>query len=270
MRNLFKEIALYLLVATVMLNLTVNIVQNKTEDTLIKIVIEQTGYIREVDGILDEIINILDIQERLLTNYYINLVQLNKLTKTQREPDFERLLTATVQISNMGREGTGICINEDSDYYYILTAQHVVAARMGNVVSVRTRDKLIYAGEIIKEDTNVDLALLKVKKWTDVSLTTVKLSNNEPKIKDRVFIVGHPLGISWTLVEGVVSNLNNKTFIMTTAPTTFGNSGGALFNTDGDIIGIIAKVYGYLDGVPESSMGLAIRLSLIKEFLEVK
>lgn len=70
--------------------------------------------------------------------------------------------------------------------------------------------------------------------------------------------------------RGIISNTDVYSYIMTTATVTFGNSGGALFNTDGNVIGVCSKIPSYSARIPESSMGLAIRLRVIKEFLETK
>lgn len=261
--KLLKEIGLYILIAVVLANLTVNILQNDYDRQIV-------GYIKDVQLTVGRIITLLENHQREILEQGLNLAILNKITRPQKEPDVEKLLSATVEITTMNGIGAGVCINEDVDYYYILTAQHIVTPRLGNVVSIRVRDKLIYAGEVLKEDPDVDLALVRVKKWEDNYLPTVKLANKEPKVKDRVFVVGHPLGTHWTITEGIISNINVYSYLMTTATVTFGNSGGALFDTDGKIVGICSRVVGYTKGVPESSMGLAIRLSLIKEFLEVK
>jgi len=274
MKNLLKEFALYLLIAVVLFNVTTNVIQQKytvkLEQDLLETIVLVEKYMEGVNSNLDEVIESVEGQQRLILEQSINLAILNMITKPQKEPDVEKLLTATVEITTMGDSGAGVCINEDMDYYYILTAQHVVVPRLGNVISVRTRDKLTYAGEVLKEDPNIDLALVRVRKCENTRLSIVKLANEEPKVKDRVFAVGHPLGTHWTITEGIVSNVNAFSYLMTTATVTFGNSGGALFNTDGNVIGICSKVPGYSPTTPESSMGLAIRLRVIKEFLEVK
>lgn len=270
MKKLLKEIGLYILIAVVLANFTVNILQNNYDRQVDGCLYGIADYIKWAESSIGEIFTSLENHQRKILEQGLNLVLLNKITKLQREPDVEKLLTATVEITAMGGVGAGVCISEDANYYYILTAQHVVTPRLGNVVSIRMRDKLIYAGEVLKEDPEVDLALIRVRKWEKTYLSIVKLADEEPRVKDRVFAVGHPLGTHWTITEGVVSNTDVYSYIMTTATVTFGNSGGALFNIDGDVIGICSKMPAYSANVPESSMGLAIRLGVIKEFLEVK
>jgi len=277
MKTILKEIALYLLIATVLFNVTVNVIQEKYIIELEQNLFETTTLLNEslkgVNDTLDGILELLGGHQSLILEHTgliseqsINLAILNRITKPQAEPDFERLLTATVEINTMGGSGAGICTSVDTDYYYILTAQHVVKNRFGNVVSVRTRDTYIYAGEIVKEDPDVDLALVRIRK-DGTNIEIVKLATQEPKVKDRVFAVGHPLGATWTITEGVVSNINVYSYLMTTAPATFGNSGGALFNTDGNIIGICSAGHAYPGNIPESNMGLFIKLDTIKSFL---
>lgn len=270
MKKLLKEIGLYILIAVVLANLTVNIVQNNYKRQIDEYLYAIMDCIEGTQLSIGGVITLLENHQRLILKHCANLTLLNKITKPQKEPDFEKLLSTTVEITTMNGVGAGICIGEDTDYYYILTAQHVVTLRLGNIVSVRMRDKLIYAGKILKEDPDVDLALVRVKKWEDTHLLVVRLADAEPKVKDRVFVVGHPLGTHWTITEGIISNIDVKSYTLTTATVTYGNSGGALFNTDGNVIGICSGGYMYANNIPESNMGLFIRLSVIKEFLKVK
>jgi len=215
---------------------------------------------KEIDKLVEETKTILDKTK------YIDIVDAN------------RLLNASVLIVNGFGEGSGTVIKKTDTEMYILTCYHVVEGT--DVVSVgynktdktgRIGGMVIFAGEVIKTDIDNDLALVKTF-VVDNNLEVVTLAKNEPKRGDTVYTVGNPLGIPRNISKGILSNKIDG-FYITDALTTFGNSGGGLFNRDGELIGVPIKVpvYGMTNDylpVPESSLGHSISLPIIKEFLK--
>ena len=153
--------------------------------------------------------------------------------------------------------GSGVIISPDG---YIVTNNHVVAE--SNKVQVTLNDKRSYDATIVGTDPSTDLALLKI----DVSdLPYIGYGNSDDlQIGEWVLAVGNPFNLTSTVTAGIVSakarNINIlgvpdgtaiESFIQTDAAVNQGNSGGALVNTRGELVGInaaIASGTGYYAG----------------------
>lgn len=124
----------------------------------------------------------------------------------------------------------------------IVTNNHVIADADEIYVNFNDGSKL--KAELVGRDTKVDLALLRVK--PDKPLIAVKFGESEKlRVGDWVMAIGNPFGLGGTLTVGVVSARNRDinsgpydNFIQTDAAINRGNSGGPLFNMDGEVIGI--------------------------------
>ena len=302
MKNLLKEFALYLLIATVLFNVTVNVIQQKYAIELAQELFETDIFLAEslkdTNSTLGGVIELLENQQRLILEqkelifeHDINLAILNEITKPQVEPDFEKLMNGTVTIYNKGYAVGGVCIAEDETYYYILTVEHLLrdtvapknivpessmglAADLGAIVlflvaidinevvpkkeiiniTVRTRGYTSVAGEFMYVNPLLDLGLLRVYKSSGIKLEILKIAETFPNLGDEVYVLGHPLGRSYNLSKGVVSNLDSPFIMGVDALITFGNSGGAVFNTNGEIIGICSMVPVYYIETDEESI----------------
>lgn len=138
--------------------------------------------------------------------------------------------------------GSGVIISADG---YIVTNNHVV--KDANEIEVSLFDKQTFEATVIGTDPSTDLALIKVE-GTD--LPKLELANSdEAKVGEWVLAVGNPFNLASTVTAGIVSakgrNLNIlqdkapiESFIQTDAAVNPGNSGGALVNTDGKLLGI--------------------------------
>lgn len=138
--------------------------------------------------------------------------------------------------------GSGVIISEDG---YITTNNHVI--KNADKVEVVLEDKRTYEAEIVGTDPTTDLALLKIKAVKLPFLTFG--SSSDVQIGEWVLAVGNPFNLTSTVTAGIVSakgrslNLLNEefaieSFIQTDAAVNPGNSGGALINTKGDLVGI--------------------------------
>lgn len=136
--------------------------------------------------------------------------------------------------------GSGVIV--DADNGYILTNAHVI--NDAQTVTVTLGDSRHYTAKIIGLDKPSDIALLQIKAK---SLTSLPIGDsNLVKVGDFVAAIGNPFGLSQTVTSGVVSALgrttlgieNYENFIQTDAPINMGNSGGALVNMKGELIGI--------------------------------
>jgi serine protease Do len=138
--------------------------------------------------------------------------------------------------------GSGVIISEDG---YIITNNHVVAG--SNKIEVILNDRRTYEAEVIGADGSTDLALLKIK---EKGLPFLPYGNSDAvKVGEWVLAVGNPFNLNSTVTAGIISakgrnnilNGNNRpieSFIQTDAAVNPGNSGGALVNTEGELVGI--------------------------------
>ena len=148
----------------------------------------------------------------------------------------------------MQGSGSGVIISDDG---YIVTNNHVV--KDASKIEVILNDKRSYQAEVIGLDPNTDLALLKI---SDKNLPFVSYGNSDHvKIGEWVLAVGNPFNLNSTVTAGIISakgrNINIlehsntpggiapiESFLQTDAAVNPGNSGGALVNTSGELVGI--------------------------------
>ncbi len=151
--------------------------------------------------------------------------------------------------------GSGFIVSSDG---YILTNAHVVDG--ANVVTVKTTDKREYRAKVVGADKQSDVAVLKI----DASnLPVVKIGDpNGSKVGQWVVAIGSPYGFDNTVTSGIISaksrslpNENYTPFIQTDVPVNPGNSGGPLFNLQGEVIGINSMIYSQTGGF----QGLVVR-----------
>ena len=142
-------------------------------------------------------------------------------------------------------QGSGVVYSDDG---YIITNYHVV--QNANDIVVLFSDGDTADAVFLGADTINDIALLSV---SSSGLYELDFGNsNDVKIGEKVVALGNPLGLSFTVTEGIVSAKNrvikegSAGLIQTDVAVNPGNSGGPLLNTDGEVIGIInAKLQGY-------------------------
>jgi S1-C subfamily serine protease len=161
-------------------------------------------------------------------------------------------LDSTVYIKSVDAEtgkgniGTGVFINKDGN---IITNAHVVGK--STYVDIQLRNKKVFRGRVIYLDTDTDLAVI-VPEEKDLSFShSVFDCARVPSFGEIVIVIGHPLGLSWTVTKGIISTNNrflndvDLKFYQVDALIYFGNSGGPAFDIYGKIIGIVQSVYSY-------------------------
>lgn len=136
--------------------------------------------------------------------------------------------------------GSGVIISSDG---YIVTNNHVIDS--ANEIQITLNNKKKYKAELIGADATNDIALLKID--ADIELPYTPFANSDNiKIGEWVLAVGNPYNLTSTVTAGIVSakgrdlegNRNIESFIQTDAAVNPGNSGGALVNTRGELVGI--------------------------------
>lgn len=164
--------------------------------------------------------------------------------------------------------GSGVIVSSDG---YILTNNHVVSDERGNdadEVLVRLSTGEEYPAEIIGRDPNTDIAVLKVEAE---DLPTAPIASSENlEVGDIVFAIGNPLGVGLTVTQGIISATGRaigiygdegyEDFIQTDASINMGNSGGALVDTEGRLIGINSAILSRSGG--NIGIGFAIPTNL--------
>ncbi len=155
----------------------------------------------------------------------------------RQHPQYNQPLVAT---------GSGVMITSDG---FIVTNNHVV--HNADKLEVTLNDKRTYTAEIIGTDPSTDLALIKID---EDNLPFISYGNSDDiRVGEWVLAVGNPFNLTSTVTAGIVSakardinilgtNTAIESFIQTDAPVNRGNSGGALVNTQGELIGINAAI----------------------------
>ncbi len=169
-----------------------------------------------------------------------------------------------VQTPKRVAAGSGVIISTDG---YIVTNNHVVDG--ADELTVTLNDNKEYSARIIGADKTTDLALIKID-GKNLPAITVANSDNV-KVGEWVLAVGNPLGLNNTVTAGIVSAKARtmgegvSSMIQTDAAINQGNSGGALVNTRGELIGINAMIYsqtgsniGYGFAIPTTIMNKVV------------
>ncbi|TVQ29279.1 MAG: PDZ domain-containing protein, partial [Spirochaetaceae bacterium] len=139
--------------------------------------------------------------------------------------------------------GSGVIVHRDRSFYFVLTNDHVVAT--ADSISVVLHDDTAFEAELYGRDPRRDLALLRFTSNRTIPVATIGDSDGV-RVGDWVLAVGSPFGYQNTVTVGIVSALgrsgaqigNISDFIQTDAAINQGNSGGALVNLDGKVVGI--------------------------------
>lgn len=157
---------------------------------------------------------------------------------------------------------------------YIVTNAHVVANRSKETVTTLFNDGSQKQGKVLWEDANLDLAVIKVD--TDKALTPVDLGNSDKiQIGEPAVAIGNPLGLDLqrSVTMGIISGLNRTVgsdqgsyidgLIQTDASINAGNSGGPLFNSKGEVIGINTAKISSAEG-----LGFSIPINTLKPIVD--
>jgi len=163
--------------------------------------------------------------------------------------------------------GSGVLVSEDG---YILTNHHVISTAQN--IKIALWDGRVTAAEVVGSDPETDLAVLKIKM---TGLPTAPIDEQfTPRVGDVVLAIGNALGLSHTVTMGIISatgrdNIGSpmyEGFLQTDAAINAGNSGGALINATGELIGINTRNLGGIQGA--QNIGFAIPMAIAQGVMQ--
>ena len=164
--------------------------------------------------------------------------------------------------------GSGVIV--DAERGYLLTNQHVIAD--AHEIAVTLTDGRQFEAEVVGADPGTDVALLKIE--AD-SLSAMSLADSDAlEVGDYVVAIGNPFGLGQTVTAGIVSAVGRsglgiesyEDFIQTDAAINFGNSGGALMNLKGELVGINTAIFARAGG--NIGIGFAIPINMARQIME--
>lgn len=213
----------------------------------------------------------------IVTNTMPAIVQVTAVSVTEYRSFF-----GSGQSYESESAGSGIIISQDDDYIYIATNNHVVSG--ASSLTITFADDSAVAAEIQGTDSSTDLAVVKVA-MSDVdsstldSIAVATLGDSDSlKVGESAVVIGNALGYGQSVTTGVISALNREVeleaedgtaitneLIQTDAAVNPGNSGGALLNMNGEVVGIVSAKYSDTD---VEGMGYAIPITSAKTIIE--
>jgi serine protease DegS/serine protease DegQ len=198
-----------------------------------------------------------------VVNIYANRTVLEQPLRAFSDPLLQQLLGPQAygparprRVQNLG---SGVIVSSKG---YVLTNNHVIAG--ADNIQVMLYDGRVARATVIGSDRDTDLAVLKI----DVHpLPAVAIEDPRPvRVGDVVLAIGNPLGIGQTVTMGIVSALGrqlslstDEDFIQTDAAINSGNSGGALVNSLGELVGINTAMLGRASGAEGISFAIPVR-----------
>lgn len=165
--------------------------------------------------------------------------------------------------------GSGVIMTADG---YILTNKHVIQNAAQIIVALQTGK--IFDAILIGDDTLTDLAVLKIKAE---NLPTIPQNDERPiRIGDVVFAIGNPFNLGQSITQGIISATGRnaltdggrQNFIQTDASINRGNSGGALINSAGELVGINTLSLGKTSDELAEGLNFAIPINLAKHIMD--
>jgi serine protease DegS len=181
-----------------------------------------------------------------------------------KNPGFRRFIRAPSQRQRIERSlGSGVIMTKEG---HILTNNHVIAG--ADAIQVMLHDGRSSSAVVIGSDPATDLAVLKVELE---DLQPIKLGDSDTaRVGDVVLAIGNPLGFGHSVTQGIVSALGRfglqlnayEDYIQTDAIIHLGNSGGALIDTAGRLLGINTLIYTANNQAQSANTGIGISLAI--------
>ena len=174
-----------------------------------------------------------------------------------------------VRVTSGNSSGSGVIVDSpNKDYNYsklIITNSHII--KPFNTLTIEFFDDSIKTGSLIKNDSINDIALIYVNNPNEHKSFDIS-GISDPRVGENVYALGYPLSSNFTITSGIVSAkiiIDNQQIIQTDAALNPGNSGGALVNSKGELLGInTSRVEESSDGRAVNNLGYAIFIDYIQ------
>lgn len=243
--------------------------------------INHTAFYSEIPTVIPSLAPMLDKVLPTVVSIYVEGIQPAKRLTLPKE--FKYFFGPDTPGGNFGSRpfeglGSGVIINANKGY--VITNNHVVNG--ADKIKVQLNDGREFLAKLAGHDEQTDLALLQLLKFKNLS--EIKIADSDIlKVGDFAIAIGNPFGLGQTATSGIVSALGRsglnleglENFIQTDASINRGNSGGALVNLHGELIGINTAIL--TPGGGNIGIGFAIPSNIVKnlsqqliEFGEVK
>lgn len=172
----------------------------------------------------------------------------------------DKVIKGVVSIGTDRSMGSGFLITQDG---YVVTNQHVISG--AKKIAILTYDKQVVSAKLVGYDINRDIALLKA----EGTYNALELGNSDEVQPGRkVIAIGNPLGLSFTVTQGIVSAVDREgpngleEYIQTDVSLNPGNSGGPLIDINGEVIGVNNFKVGGAE-----SLGFALEINTVKNIV---
>ena len=169
-----------------------------------------------------------------------------------------------------GSLGSGVIVRSDG---VIVTNNHVIAG--GDEITVALNDRREFKARVLLADQRIDLAILKIDLPAGEKLPVLAIDDRtDNQVGDLVLAIGDPFGVGQTVTNGIISALNRTAgpdgdagaYIQTDAAINLGNSGGALVDMDGNLIGVNSFILS--QSGTSSGVGFAIPAAVVRRVVE--
>jgi S1-C subfamily serine protease len=179
------------------------------------------------------------------------------------QSDFAGVINSSIQsVVSVGTEksvGTGFVVKSDG---YIVTNNHVIDG--AQQIAVLTYDRKIIPARLVGVDVLRDIALLKIEN----NYPALNLNTDNTKLGDTVIAIGNPLGLAFTVTQGIISALDRtgpnglSEYIQTDVSLNPGNSGGPLIDKEGKVVGVNNFKVGGAENIGFALESAALRQSV--------
>lgn len=202
-----------------------------------------------------------------VVNVYSRRV-INQRTPFAGDPFFERFFGPQVRQREVNSLGSGVIVDESG---VIVTNNHVVEGAQD--LRVVLSDRREFEAELLLADERTDLAVLKIDAGEPVPVLPYDEAGDS-EVGDLVLAIGNPFGVGQTVTSGIVSALARTDvgitdyafFIQTDAAVNPGNSGGALVDMDGELIGVNTAIFSRSGG--SNGIGFAVPVEMVRTVVD--